>query len=187
MSRNGGRSSRSTAMTRLVYYVAQSLDGFIADEEGGVGFLDCVEEAGEDYGYHEFYEGVDSLVMGRATYDFVAAHGTWHYAGKPAWVLTSRPIEDPFDGVTVTSASPEAVLAEIRAAGLTSTWLVGGGRLAAAYLAAGLVDEWVVSVVPAVLGAGARLVPAAAGSLELTGQRTYPSGLCQLTYRTRRT
>ena len=80
--------------TRLVYYVAQTVDGFIADRTGGVGFLDGLDESGGDYGYGEFYAGIDSLVMGRATYDFVRSMGVWHYAGKPTVVMTSRPGDD---------------------------------------------------------------------------------------------
>ena len=57
-------------MARIVYYVAASLDGFIADSTGGVDWLPSGES--NDYGYAEFYAGVEALVMGRRTYDQVA-------------------------------------------------------------------------------------------------------------------
>ena len=63
-------------MPRLIYYVASSLDGYIADENGGVDWLpDPVE--GEDFGYGEFYDGIDALLMGRRTYDQVRGFGDW--------------------------------------------------------------------------------------------------------------
>ena len=172
-------------MTRLVYYVAQSVDGFIADEAGGVGFLDGLDETGEDYGYADFYSGVDSLVMGRATYDFVRSMGVWHYAGKPTVVMTSRPGDDAPEGVRFSSGDPRQVLDEVRAAGGRSTWLVGGGRLAGAFGAAGLIDEWIVTVIPCVLGAGVSLVSGmpATTALELIDHVSYRGGVVQLRYR----
>ncbi|MCA8981850.1 MAG: dihydrofolate reductase, partial [Planctomycetes bacterium] len=171
--------------TRLVYYVAQTVDGFIADRTGGVGFLDGLDESGGDYGYGEFYAGIDSLVMGRATYDFVRSMGVWHYAGKPTVVMTSRPGDDAPEDVRFSDRGPREVLEEVRAAGGGSTWLVGGGRLAGAFCAADLIDEWVVTVIPCVLGSG---VPLASGmpattKLELIDQASFRGGLVQLRYR----
>lgn len=179
-------------MSRLVYYAAQSVDGFIADRQGGIGFLDdfgTLDDGGEDYGYNEFYAGIDSLVMGRATYDFVRDAGVWHYAGKPTSVLTSRVAEDAPADVRFTNGDPRQVLKEVRAAGGRDTWLVGGGRLAAAFLEAGLIDEWIVTVIPCVLGDGISLacgIPALT-KLEFVGHRTYPSGVVQLRYRSKST
>lgn len=174
-------------MTRLCYYVAQSVDGFIAEEDGGVAFLDGIGAEGEDFGYSDFYAGIDSLVMGRATYDFVRDTGVWHYAGKPTIVMTSRPGDDAPDGVQFMDGDPREVLDALRAAGGRSTWLVGGGRLAASFRAAGLIDEWIVTLIPCVLGAG---VPLAGGmpkttELELVDHTAYGAGVVQLRYRTR--
>lgn len=174
-------------MPRLVYYVAQSIDGFIADSNGGVGFLDHLDEEGGDFGYAEFYARIDSLIMGRATYDFVRSMGVWHYAGKPTVVMTSRPEDDAPAGVRFSSADPESVLREVRAAGGSSTWLVGGGQLAASFCAKGLIDEWIVTVIPHLLGAGAPLTGGVPTDtrLELSGHECMASGVVQLCYRLR--
>lgn len=172
-------------VARLVYYVAQSIDGFIADPDDGVGFLDEIPPPeGEDYGYGAFYAGIDSLIMGRGTYDFVERAGVdWPYPGKPSWVMTGRTLPSERDDITVTSKSPREVLTEVRARGLTQTWLVGGGSLAGAFENEGLLDQWIITIAPFVLGAG---VPLAAGvkptRLALTSHTAYASGFVQLVY-----
>lgn len=174
-------------MARLVYYVAQTLDGFIAEPDGGVRFLDGLGEDGDDFGYAGFEAGIDSLIMGRGTYEFVEATGTWPYAGKPTWLMTSHPVATPPLDAHVTDASPAEVLRAIRETGATDTWLVGGGRLAGAFAQAGLIDEWIVTVVPNVMGQG---VPLAAPlralvGLDLVRNETCKQGVVQLTYRKR--
>lgn len=173
---------------RLTYYVAQTLDGFIAESDGGVEFLNEVDhEGGEDYGYAAFYATVDSLVMGRGTYAFVESAGTWHYAGKPCWVMTSQPVDAPPEDVRVSQRSPREVVDEIAERGCRETWLVGGGKLARAFANEGLLDRWIVSVVPYVMGEGIPLVAAGMrpAGLTLESHTVYPSGLVQLVYRSR--
>ena len=84
-------------MARIVYYVAASLDGFIADSAGGVDWLPSGES--NDYRYAEFYAGVEALVMGRRTYDQALSFGEWPYPGKPAYVFTQSPPGDGPQGV----------------------------------------------------------------------------------------
>lgn len=67
----------------LIYYVATSLDGFIARPDGSVDWLDRFAEGGNDHGYNGFYQGIDGLLMGRGTYDIVRGFGDWPYPGKP--------------------------------------------------------------------------------------------------------
>lgn len=75
----------------LIYYVATSLDGFIARPDGSVDWLDRFAEGGNDHGYNGFYQGIDGLLMGRGTYDIVRGFGDWPYPGKPCQVLTRNP------------------------------------------------------------------------------------------------
>ena len=76
-----------------VYYVACSIDGFIADKDGGVGWLDRIQH--EDYGYDQFEESVRTVVLGRATYDQVLTFGAYPYSSKRTIVLTHTPLHDP--------------------------------------------------------------------------------------------
>ena len=84
-------------MARIVYYVAASLDGFIADSAGGVDWLP--DGGSDDYRYDDFYAGVQALAMGRSTYDQVRGFGEWPYPGKPAYVFTHSPPPEGPEGV----------------------------------------------------------------------------------------
>ena len=97
-------------MPRVIVYIAMSLDGFIADRDGGVGWLDDIHpsEADGDFGYAEFYDSVGSLIMGRATYDQVLDFGAWPYPGKPTCVFTSNPPGDDHPDVEFVSGNPKA-------------------------------------------------------------------------------
>ena len=123
--------------------------------------------------------------MGRATYDMVQGFGSgWPYPGKPCVVLARNPLAQAPAGVEGRHCTPTEALEELAARGCQRVWLVGGGSLAGNCLAAGLLDELVVSVIPHLLGAGIQLF---AGGLEqrlsLQGHRVFPSGVAQLHYR----
>lgn len=175
-------------MPEVTYYVAQSVDGFIATEDGGIDWLACVEREAEDYGYARFFAGVDGLLMGRRTYEQVLGWGQWPYGDKPCWVFTSRPLEAASESVRFVSLDPEDVLRQAAEQGLERLWLTGGATLAASFLERGFVSRYVVSIVPIVLGAGVPLVTAMADPVELrfVESRSYPSGLVQAAYVPRR-
>ncbi len=90
----------------LIYYVATSLDGFIARPDGSVDWLDRFAEGGNDHGYNGFYQGIDGLLMGRGTYDIVRGFGDWPYPGKPCQVLTRNPRESAVEGVELRHGTP---------------------------------------------------------------------------------
>lgn len=174
-------------MARIVYYVASSLDGFIADSAGGVDWLPAGEP--NDYGYAEFYAGVEALVMGRRTYDQVLGFGEWPYPGKPAYVFTHSP---PSDGPPETSfvrANVPDVAREIAERHSGTVWLVGGADLADQFRQAGLIDEYLIFLIPTILGQG---VPLFGGSgsptaLELESAQSHADGVVALRYRARKT
>jgi dihydrofolate reductase len=148
---------------QVVYYVASSLDGYIAAAGGGVDWLKPFEGSGEDYGYAAFYAGVDALLMGRRTFEHALALGAWPYAGKPCRVFTRKAPAGAPAGVAFTADEPRAVVAELAADGHRRVWLAGGGELAGAFQRAGLISEIVLSVMPVLLGAG---VPLFAGGAQ---------------------
>ena len=186
-------------MGRTQYYCAMSLDGYIAEADDTIDWLTGYEgsyEGGEEDpgmgGYDEFYAGVGALVTGSVTYQFVVDHmaggGSWPYAGKPVWVLSSRDLSVP-DGegvdVRVVNAKVEDLHREISdAAGERGVWVLGGGNVASQYADAGLLDEVIVTVVPVVLGAGKPLFDRAlpGGPLQLAGTKAFSTGMVQLRY-----
>jgi dihydrofolate reductase len=158
-------------------YIAQTIDGFIADERGEVAFLDSFP--GEDYGYAAFVATVDAVVMGRATYDHMMRSWGWSYPGKRAVIMTSRPIDD-LPGGAEASREPPAAIAER----FPDAWIVGGGRTIASFLEAGLVREARLFTVPVLLGRGVRLFPdqTPGQGLGLVAVRGHPSGVVETTF-----
>jgi dihydrofolate reductase len=150
----------------LVYYAALSLDGRIAGPAHDLSFLQTLER-GPEGDYESFYDGVDSLVMGAGTWEFMVRHGSWPYAGKPTWVVTHAPELAPLAGaepVERFAGDVAALLRLIDERGLERTWLVGGGDLAGQLLAEDLLDELILTVAPTLLGSGPAL---AAGDFPL--------------------
>jgi dihydrofolate reductase len=192
-------------VSKAVYYCASSLDGFIADPKDGLDWLMGYEGSFEGEGaepgpmaeggsYERFYEGVGALVSGSTTYEFILDHegSEWPYRGRPYWVLSSRELRMPADetaDVCITHAGVAEVHEEMAAAaGERDLWVVGGGNVASQFADAGLLDELHLTVVPVVLGAGKplfdRRLPG--GPMQLTGTRTFETGMVELRYQLRR-
>lgn len=171
-------------MSRVILYIATSLDGCIADADGGVDWLESAASPEDgDYGYAEFYASVGSLVMGRTTYEQVRGFGDWPYPGKPTRVFTHQALEGAHPDVEFVAGDPRPVLEQLFAWG--DVWLVGGAELVRGFRELGLVDETILTVLPVILGAGPRLYPEGGlgESLELLEAKSWPSGFVQLRYR----
>lgn len=147
-------------MRKAVAYLAVSLDGYIADKDGGVGWLDDFADAQEDGGYEAFVQGVDTVVMGGRTYRQVTetlSPDVWPYEGLDCWVWThdSGPLPH---AQCIEGDFAEWLRAQKRKHG-KDIWLCGGAELLAAAAAAGEIDRWHLTVLPVLLGAGIRLFP----------------------------
>ena len=171
-------------MAELIYYVASSIDGFIADTEGGVDWLDSINSSGIDHGYNDFYSGIDSLIIGRGTYDQILEFGDWPYPDKPSWVMTAKHYESTNKDIILSEKSPQEVMKEITGKGFKRTWLVGGGKLAQSFHNAGLITEYFISIIPIILGGGIHLlaVPAHQTSLVLKETNRFDTGVVQVRY-----
>jgi dihydrofolate reductase len=149
------------------------------------------EGGAEDYGYAEFYASVDAVLLGRKTrsrirfYEQCLAFPEWPYPGKRCWIF-SRSLSDMSEAaVRFIGESPSRAVKRIAAEGVRRAWLVGGGKLAAAFRAEGLVTEYIVSVIPVLLGAGIPLFDGRAprsAPLRLLETKRYESGIVQLRY-----
>lgn len=170
---------------RCAVFIATSLDGFIARRDGGLDWLATVERPGEDYGFQAFLDGVDAVAVGAATYRVVLGfEGPWPWAGKRVVVLTHRPPPAPRADETFFAGDPAALVEALGAGGVRRVY-VDGGAVVSQFLAAGLVDELTISVLPVLLGDGIRLFQGALPErgLTLLSSRAFPSGLVQGTYR----
>jgi dihydrofolate reductase len=146
-----------------VYYTASSLDGYIVDEAGSLDWLTsrAIDKDGP-FNYDAFIKSVGALVMGSATYEWVVNNhpGDWMYE-QPSWVLTHRP-EIIADGHAVQTYNGDVAELHpklVSAAASRDVWVVGGGNVAAQFVAAGLIDEMIVSYAPCSLGGGSRVLP----------------------------
>jgi dihydrofolate reductase len=174
---------------RCSVFIATSLDGFIARPDGAIDWLEqanATVPAGEDCGYSTFMASIDALVMGRASFEKVLSFPAWPYEDKPVYVLSASmrrlPPGTPAT-VSLLSAPPEEVVRIASAAGHRHLY-VDGGRTIQAFLAAGLVSELTITVVPVLIGSGIPLfgkLPADVG-LRLLSSRTFPFGFVQSHY-----
>jgi dihydrofolate reductase len=174
-------------MPDVIYYVACSVDGFIADEKGSVDWLGSVEADGEDYGYADFFESIDALVMGSRTYEQVVGFGDWPYGTKLCWVLSKRPLAPAAPAVRISPDEPDDVLSEIERSRLARVWLVGGSQVAGAFLEQGLISHLIISVIPVALGRGIPLFQGATSMREFALKKTerYKTGVVQVHYSAR--
>lgn len=168
----------------IVYYVASSVDGFIGPPDGSLDWLSRFEGGAEDYGYKKFYASVDSVLLGRRTYEQSLGFGKWPYEGKRCWVFSRQQLGAPPADVTLTMNRPREVARQMKSEKLRRAWLVGGGELAGAFRAEGLIAEYIISVIPVMLGKGIRLFGGngAHEALTLVESQRYASGIVQLRY-----
>ena len=149
-------------MPRTTYYVASSLDGYIATPDHSLDWLlgRAVADDGP-MGLTDFIAGVGAIAMGASTYAWIRSYqDSWDYT-VPTWVFTHRDLAPPAGAdVRFTSADVAEVHAEMAtAAGDRDVWLMGGGHLVGQFADAGLLDEVVIVYAPVTLGAGAPLLP----------------------------
>jgi dihydrofolate reductase len=164
-------------------FIAASLDGYIARRDGSIDWLDAVQRPGEDYGFQAFFDAVDTMVMGRRTYETALGFPAWPYAGKNCVVLTHA-APPPRHGERFHAGDPRPLLERLAAEGAQRVY-VDGGAVITHFLADGLVDDLTISVIPILLGGGARLFgpDGVEKTLTLVRSQAYPSGLVQLEYR----
>ena len=173
---------------RVSVYIAASLDGFIARENGEIDWLPGIDRnpAGEDYGYAAFMDTVDAIVLGRRTYETVLSFGSWPYE-KPVFVLSNSGIAFPdiaAGRAERVSGDPRDVLAEMSSRGFHHVYLDGGNALQR-FLAAGMVDTLILTRIPVLIGNGIPLFGALSGDvrLEHVSTKEYADGLVQSEYR----
>jgi dihydrofolate reductase len=172
-------------MGRIRFFFAASLDGFIADPDGGVGFLEPFH--GEDHGIEEFLASIGILVIGRRTYKFVEDYGSWpHGEEMRTIIVTHRPIEKPLTKLETRAVDDFAAFArELRSSSDADTWILGGGEIMGAFLAVGEVDTIEASVVPVAIGTGIPMYKGQRSIMErfrLVEHSRYPSGIVRLVY-----
>jgi dihydrofolate reductase len=170
-------------MRDISYFVASSLDGFIAGPNGETDWL----ASDGDYGYTEFYRSIDTVVMGRKTFELSLSFPEYPYSGKTAHVFTHRTRLPKRPGVIAVKQPPDAYLAELKQKDGGTIWFVGGGELGGALMEAGVIDELVLTVHPVTLGRGIPLFRPhdRRTAWRVAALRSWPNGLVQTQLRRR--
>ncbi len=167
-------------------FVGVSVDGFIARLKGELDFLDAGGD--EPHGYEEFIATVDTIVMGRNTFETVLGFGTWPYGEKLVVVLSGRPLDLSLAAgrggrVEHMSGPPADIAATLSDRGVQHVY-VDGGMTIQGFLRAGLVNRLVISRVPVLIGSGIPLFGTLPRDVPLrhVATRTFRGGLVQSEY-----
>lgn len=168
---------------KISVYIAMSIDGYIARKDGSIDWLERGHVGNEDYGFKQFFNSIDVLVLGRKTYEVVSDFDKWPYTGKRVIVLSStlkevRPEAELYSGEVKTLVQ---ILVDAQ-----HVW-VDGGMTVTRFLAAGLVDHITLSILPVVLGSGIPLFSPTSNEqiCHFQSSKSYPGGLVQLKYAVR--
>src|SRR5215213_2709221 len=185
-------------MALTQYFVASTLDGFIADPDDDLSWLLQFDASfdpdgvGDANPYEGFIANVSVLAMGSTTYEWIQQHdpGRWSYGDRPTYVFTHREL-DPIEGANLVFTSDPVTdvhAAMTGAAGEGNIWLVGGGELVGQFLDHNLLDEIWLTLAPVTLGAGAPLLPRRhTRPMRLLSATPSPNGtFAHLRYRVRR-
>ena len=170
---------------KIIFYGAISVDGYIARPDGSVDWLDRPRSKG-NFGMNEFFSSIDTCILGRKTYDFAVSHGMPDvYPGKKNYVFSRTLKKAASPKVIVTGEDVSSFAQRLRAEKGKDIWMVGGAEIIGAFLDCGQLDEFIIHVVPKMIGEGIPLVTARHRnlSLKLLSSKKWSAGDVKLHYR----
>ena len=178
-------------MPEVILYIAASLDGYIARSDGAVDWLDevAVQEDGaeEDFGYEEFYAGIGTVLMGRVTYEQILSFDVdYPYPGTAGYVFSRTRAGQRDENVEfVDGADVSQFITYLKETSDKNIWLIGGGLLIREFLRHDLIDKFIITVMPVILGEGIPLFPPPTPQIDLhlVESLSFANGMAQLTYR----
>ncbi len=168
---------------KLVLYIAASLDGYIAAHDGNIDFLNIVNTPGEDFGYADFLNTVDTVIWGRKTFDKVLSFGIdIPHADKQLFVVSKTRTGNHAHAIYHSNVIE--LVQQLKAGSGKDIYCDGGAEIVTQLLQHQLIDRIIVSIIPHLLGSGIRLFGDNLGEQPLKFKRsiTYPCGLVQLWY-----
>lgn len=170
---------------KVILYIATSLDGYIAQPNDDLNFLSSVEQEGQDYGYAEFIETVDAVIVGRKTYDKVISMGfDFPHADKDTYIITRIP-KPTIGSVKFYTGDLKSLIDRLKSEKGKNIFCDGGAEIVNELLKGELIDEFIVSVIPILVGDGTKLFNDGRPEqkLELFSVKSYEKGLTQLHYK----
>ena len=172
-------------MRSVVVYIACSLDGYIAKPNDDLSFLSIVQQEGEDYGYNDFIKNVDTVIVGRKTYDWVMRQvPAFPHADKENYIITRTP-RPAVGKSTFYTGDVNALIHQLKNKEGKDIFVDGGAEVIHTLLKDHLVDEFYISIIPILLGEGVRLFKEGfpEQQLQLVDVKHFKKGLVQLRYR----
>jgi dihydrofolate reductase len=159
---------------KIILYIATSLDGFIANKTGLVDFLDKYNDSGEDYGYYKFLDSIQNVILGNTTYKEFGAP----YKDKKIFVFSKTKQKNTKE---ITFVNEDIVQFSKKLQG--NTWMVGGASIFNEFLKHNLIDKFIITVIPVILGKGIPLFnEGTEKKLSLINVKSYNFGVVQVKY-----
>ena len=176
-------------MSKVILSIASTIDGYIARENGSVDFLDRFNDTGEDYGIGKLLNTVSAIVMGNTTFQQYSDHEQFFamYEGRELFIFSRNSGIDRtskhHDKVTFVHDDPATFLQNLPTE--KDIWLLGGSELITSFLEKGLIDEFVITMIPTFIGHGIPLFTStnSESQLEFVKAETFNSGVVNLHYK----
>ncbi|MDX7999385.1 dihydrofolate reductase [Xenorhabdus sp. Reich] len=150
-------------MSKLIYYVAATMDGYIATKDHELDWLYEFTLGDDATPYDDFYQGIGAAIMGAETYEWIMKNSAsdWPYKDIPSFIISSRGLSIPAGiNAVITQESPKSIAAKARVAAKDkNVWVVGGGKAAAYFADAGELEQLFITTIPVFLGSGVRVLP----------------------------
>lgn len=169
---------------KLCLFIAMSLDGFIAKPDGDISFLDEMNQEGEDYGYNAYIETIDTVLLGRKTYDKIQSMGIESpYGDRAVYVITRTPRANS-EKTTFYPGDLKELVTTLKSKPGKNIYCDGGAEIVQQLLSMDLIDEMTISIIPVLLGEGIRLFSGnfQEKKLKLKESKSFEKGLVQLHY-----
>ncbi len=174
-------------MRKVILYIATTLNGFIARKDGKLDWLTSIPNPQSgDYGYNDLLNRIDTIIMGRKTYDEVINYDMeWPYSGMQTYIVSNNKqfkIKSP--DTQIIQIYIHDALAEMLSKPGKDIWLVGGGQLITSFLKHALIDEMIISVIPKIISDGLPLFASypEESNWKLTEAKSFDTGVVNLLY-----
>lgn len=169
---------------KVILFISMSLDGFIAKKDDDISWLSIVEKKGEDYGYADISERVDTYIIGRKTYDVVLqlTGGEFPQSKQFDCYVITRKKRKNDNGVTFYNGNIEDLIIKLKSKPGKHIYCDGGGQVVKLLMEKNLIDEYIISIIPIILGDGIRLFTGGTETIKLKAKpaKYFSTGLVQL-------
>jgi dihydrofolate reductase len=169
---------------KLILYIAMSIDGYIANKNDDLSFLSIVEQEGEDYGYNEFQKTIDTIIIGRKTFDkVISMRFDYPHTDKKVYIITRTP-KTEIGTFNYYTGNLKELDIELKRGNGKNIFCDGGAEIVNELLKDNLIDEFYISIIPVILGDGIPLFNPGRPelNLQLISSKSFDKGLVQLHY-----